>query len=151
MDATTQPPAAARTPATRSFWIISGLSLLWNMFGGFDYTMTNLRVPAYLAEFPPGMMDVIDEFPAWTTAAWALGVWGALAGSVLLLMRSRYAVHAFAVSLAGLALSQLYQFSITLPPEMTTAGMRAMTLVIWIAAVGLLLYAIRKRREGVLA
>jgi hypothetical protein len=39
--------------------------------------------------------------PAWMTGVWAIGVWGALAGSVLLLLRSKWAVHVFAASLAG--------------------------------------------------
>jgi hypothetical protein len=42
---------------------------------------------------------------------WALGVWGALAGSMLLLLRSRRAVTAFAASLVGLAVSTGYQLT----------------------------------------
>lgn len=140
-----------RSAAPRSFWIVSVVSLLWNAFGAFDYTMTNLRVPSYLAQFPPGMMDVIDAFPIWAMAAWALGVWGAIAGSLLLLMRSRFAVHAFAVSLAGLAASTVYQMGIELPAEMQSMGMTFMNLVIWAGALFLLWYAVRQRKAGVLA
>ena len=86
-----------RAKAPTSFWVIAVLSLLWNAFGCFDYVMTASRNPGYLAQFPPEMINFLDSFPYWATAAWALGVWGSLAGSVLLLLRSRYAVHAFAV------------------------------------------------------
>lgn len=143
---------ATPTPATpgRSFWIVAVLSLLWNAFGALDYTLTNLRYAAYLKNFPPEMVQVIDAMPVWTLAAWALGVWGALAGSILLLIRSRFAIHAFAVSLLGLAVSSSYQFTLDLPASLDTKGMNAMMLVIWIIAVGLLLYAIRMRRQGVL-
>ena len=143
---------ATPTPATpgRSFWIVAVLSLLWNAFGALDYTLTNLRYAAYLKNFPTEMVQVIDAMPVWTLAAWALGVWGALAGSILLLIRSRFAIHAFAVSLLGLAVSSSYQFTLDLPASLDTKGMNAMMLVIWIIAVGLLLYAIRMRRQGVL-
>jgi len=139
-----------RPAASRSFWIVSILSLLWNAFGAFDYTMTNLRVPSYLAQFPPGMMDVIDAFPIWVMAAWALGVWGAIAGSILLLMRSRFAVHAFAVSLAGLAASTVYQLGLDLPEGMKSMEVGFMNLVIWAGALFLLWYAVRQRKARVL-
>lgn len=138
----------ANTPVT--YWIIAILSLLWNAFGGFDYWMTNTRNADYLKNFPPEMMTIIDAFPAWVTAAWACGVWGAVAGSVLLLLRSRFAVHAFAVSLAGLAASTVYQQTIELPEFMKSGGQLAMQGVIWLAAIGLLWFAISKRKAGIL-
>ena len=50
------------------------------------------------------------SMPAWMSAFWALGVWGSVLGSVLLLVRSRHAVTAFLLSLVGLAISCIYQF-----------------------------------------
>ena len=41
----------SKTPL--GFWIISGLSLLWNAFGAFDYTMTQTKNAEYLAAFTP--------------------------------------------------------------------------------------------------
>lgn len=135
----------------RHLWIVGALSLLWNSFGAFDYTMTNLRNADYLASFPADMMSYIDSMPTWATAAWAFGVWGALAGSVLLLLRSRHAVTAFAVSLAGLALSTVYQWVMPQRPAwMTEPSMLAINAVIWIAAIFFLLYALAMRKRGVL-
>ncbi|MDE8650867.1 hypothetical protein [Novosphingobium album (ex Liu et al. 2023)] len=131
-------------------WAVGVVSLLWNAFGCFDYIMTNIRDPAYLAAFPPEMMQMIDEFPIWTMAAWACGVWGALAGSLLLLLRSRFAVHAFALSLLGLAASTVYQFGTALPASLRTPGLYAMNAVIWIGAIAFLVYAMRMRAKGVL-
>ena len=139
--------AKERAATPKHIWIVGILSLVWNAFGAFDYVMTNTRNAAYLANFPPGMMDIIDAFPVWVMAAWAFGVWGALAGSVLLLLRSRHAVMAFSLSLLGLAASTFYQFGIDAPEVM---GMNAMTLIIWIIAVLLLLYSIRLRGDRVL-
>lgn len=139
---------APKTSAPWTFWAVAVLSLLWNAFGAFDYTMTNLRDPAYLAQFPPEMMPILDAFPLWAMAAWALGVWGALLGSVLLLIRSRLAAMAFAVSLAGLAVSMAYQASIDMPPALQTTGMLVVNLVIWAAAIFLVWFAIREARAG---
>ena len=81
--------SSARVPW--HFWPVAVLSLLWNAYGGYDYTMTKLRDPGYLKMFPPEMMDWIDKMPVWATAMWAIGVWASLLGSILLLMRSRHA------------------------------------------------------------
>ena len=74
---------AVRPPL--SFWVVAGLSLLWNGFGAYLYTLTNLDDAALLASAPPAMQDYIANMPLWAHIAWALGIWGSLAGSVLLL------------------------------------------------------------------
>ena len=141
--------ARANTPL--HLWIVGGLSALWNAFGCFDYVMTQTRNADYLAQFTDAQRDYFQSFPPWMEAAWAIGVWGALLGSLLLLARSRWAVTAFALSLLGLAASTVYQCALASPPEdMSTGLMVAMNLVIWAVAVALLVYALRMRSRGVL-
>ncbi|MBA3678344.1 MAG: hypothetical protein H0W74_13245 [Sphingosinicella sp.] len=141
--------ASAKRPA--HLWIVGILAALWNAFGCVDYTMTQTRNEAWLANFTPDMVDYVNAFPAWAEAAWALGVWGGLAGSLLLLARSRYAVTAFAVSLVGLLGTTIYQFAMSeLPASMTTGGMIGMNVAIWIVAIALFLYARRAQAQGLL-
>lgn len=141
--------SAIRTPL--HLWIVGVVSTLWNSFGCFDYFMTQTRNDAYLAQFTASQRAYFESFPAWMEAAWAFGVWGALAGSLLLLARSRHAVTAFGLSLAGLAASTFYQqVMISLPPEFATTASTAMTAIIWVIAIALLLYAMAMRRRGVL-
>lgn len=130
--------------------LVGILSLLWSLIGAVDFTMTNTRNAAYLAQFPPEMMQIVDAFPIWSVIAWGCGVWGAVIGSIALLLRSRGAVIAFAVSLAGLAVSQYYQATIDMPASMETASMKAMTTAIWAVAIFMLWYSWRQRRAGVL-
>jgi len=85
-----------RTPA--HLWVVGVLSLLWNFFGCLDYTMTNLKNAAWLAKMSPDQLAYMNSLPGWLTAFWAIGVWGGLIGSILLLMRNRYAVWAFGLS-----------------------------------------------------
>jgi hypothetical protein len=139
----------ARTPT--HLWVVGGLTALWNAFGAFDYVMTQTRNDTYLAQFTADQRAWFDSFPLWADAAWALGVWGALAGSLLLLTRSRHAVTAYAVSLAGLLGSSLYQYGMSSPPaSMMTATMIVMSLVIWAIAIALFVYARLMRARGVL-
>lgn len=140
------------TPATPwHLWVLGALSLLWNAGGAFDYTMTKTHNADYLASFTPEQIAWFDGFPVWMNAAWALGVWGAVAGSVLLLLRHRWAVAAFAVSLAGLIVGTIYQFGMSdMPESLKTPGGWAFTMALWIVAIFLLWYAMRMRSRGVL-
>jgi hypothetical protein len=131
-------------------WIVGILSLLWNCVGAYDYTMTNLRDPGYLAKFPPEVLGMLDAMPVWAHAAWAVGVWGALLGSILLLLRSRHAFTAFVLSVAGLAVSTVAQQITGLPDTMKTDGMLAMSVAIWVIAIALVFYSRRMQGEGVL-
>jgi hypothetical protein len=132
-------------------WIVGVLATVWNGFGAFDYLMTQTRNEAYLAHFTDPQRVYFESFPIYMETAWALGVWGGLLGSLLLLMRSRHAATAFAVSLAGLAASTVYQYVLTSPPEeMKSGAMIGMNVAIWVAAIGLLVYAREMRQRGVL-
>jgi hypothetical protein len=144
-----QQAIATRAPA--HIWIIGILSLLWSAFGCFDYFMINTKNHAYLAQLPTDQLAYMDSLPAWLTGFWALGVWGGLAGSVLLLMRSRYAVWMFALSLIGAIVGLGYQMFATQMPASMKTGMMSMVpwLIIAVAAF-LLWYAWTAEKKGLL-
>jgi uncharacterized membrane protein len=129
-------------------WAVGIVSLLWNAMGGVDYTLTHMHNPSYLKQFTPEQLAYFDQFPVWATSSWALGVWGAIAGSILLLLRSRFAVHAFAVSLLGLIGSHVYQYGSKVPDGFNTAAGTWFAAVLAIIAVALLWYAWMMRTKG---
>ena len=138
-----------RTPV--HLWIVGLLAVLWNGFGCFDYLMTQTANADYLAMFSEEARAYFESYPAWMEGAWAVGVWGGLIGSLLLLARSRWAVVAFGLSLLGLAAGTTYQYVLSSPPaEMSTPGMIAMNVAIWVVCIGLFVYAREMRRKGVL-
>jgi hypothetical protein len=144
-----QEAVSARTPA--HLWIVGILSLLWNAFGCLDYTMTNLKNPAWIAQMNAEQIAYMNSLPAWHTGMWALGVWGGLAGSVLLLMRSRYSVWAYALSAIGAVIGMGYQmFVVHMPASMTAGPMVVLPWFIVIFALFLLWYAWTMEKKGVL-
>jgi hypothetical protein len=142
--------AVGQTP--KHIWIVGVLSLLWNSFGGYDYVMTQTRNADYLAMFTPEQRAYFENFPAVMEFFWALGVWGAVAGSILLLLRSRHAVTAFAVSLLGLAVSTVWQFGFSGADlaKIMGGGAMIMNVVIWVGALFFLWYAYKQRSAGTL-
>lgn len=140
---------SVRAPA--HLWIVGGLAALWNGFGALDYTMTQTRNPAWMAQMTDEQRAFLESAPVWLDATWALGVWGGLIGSLLLLARSRYAVAALIVSLLGLAGNTLSQLTLSEPsPHLDSAGALALHVAIWAIAIALLVYALKMRRRGVL-
>jgi hypothetical protein len=149
-----QQAVSARTPA--HLWIVGILSLLWNCFGGYDYTMSNMRNVDYIGKAMPGVdphaaLAWMDSFPIYAKIGWALGVWGGLLGAILLLMRSRYAVWAYAASMLGIVLSIGWQ--IAAAPKLAGAeGGMYDIMPYGIIAIGLFLlwYSWTMEKKGVL-
>ena len=135
-----------------SFWVISGLSLLWNAFGGYDYIMSRTGNVEYLSQMgdPQVMLAWIDSFPMWSQVMWPLGVWSSILGSILLLLRSRHAVTAFMVSLVGAIASFSAQMMSDMPASLDTLANKIMPLVIVALIVLLWWYARRAAAQGIL-
>lgn len=128
-------------------WLVGGVSLLWNAVGIFSYTMTELGKLDALG-MTPDQIAYFDSFPSWAIAVWALGVWGAFFGSVLLLMRSRFAVHCFAIAILGLIGTTYFQNVVAdVPADLQSAGL---DMAIWVITLFLLWYAWTMHKRSVL-
>lgn len=129
-------------------WLVGVVTLLFNSMGIVSYLTTKLGMLAEMG-LNPDQIAFLESYPAWATAVWAMGVWGAFAGSVLLLLRSKWAVPAMAVALAGLIGVTMAELVILDVPAglQTPIGLRA---AIWISTLFLLFYTRRMRQAGVL-
>ena len=128
-------------------WLLGGLSLLFNAMGVISYTMTKLDMLAE-AGMTADQIAFMNAYPAWASAFWALGVWGAFAGSVLLLLRSRFAVVAMVVATIGLVGTTVYNYALIEVPAAMEAP--ALDIAIWAVTLSLLLYVRRMAAAGVL-
>ena len=134
------------------FWLVAVLSLLWNGFGGYDYVMSHTAGDAYFASMGMTAEQIAyyHRMPAWTTAVWALGVWGAVAGSLLLLFRSRFAVWAFIASLVGLLISLVYTYVLSNAGDLAGTQGMVMNVVITAAVVFFIWFSRRMTARGIL-
>lgn len=142
---------AADRPATPlHLWVVGILATIWNFGGALDYTMTQTRNEAYMSSFTQEQLDYFYGFPAWADGVCALGVWGAFIGSLLLLLRSRHAIIAFVISLAGLVGSSIYQMMADMPASLSTPGIWVFTAAIWLSIIFLIWYSRMMTAKGVL-
>jgi len=135
-------------PATPwHLWAIGIVTLLWNAIGITSYLMTKLGNLESLG-MTASQIAYFESFPAWSIALWAMGVWGAFLGSVLILLRSRWAVVSLAISVIGLAGTTYFQNVVTEVPE--ELQNLPLNIAIWVLTLFTLWYAWTMRKQGVL-
>lgn len=146
----TLPASRAKTPW--GLWAVGVVSALWNGFGVYDYVCTKLQGAAYLRSM--GMSEPLighyASYPLWMNIAWPVGVWGSLVGSLLLLLRSRYAFHAFALSAVGFAASLAYTYGMTDAGQLLGQTVLIMNAVIGAVILALIFYSRAMAKRGVL-
>ena len=146
---------AAKAPI--HLWIVGVVSLLWHVAGAYDYVQTqrmdqgHLQMAADLVNIEYAeMVAYLESFPLWGNAFWAIGIWGAVLGSTLLLLRSRYAFHVFAVSAVGILISGYYQMTYPIPGSGDATVPFVMMVVVVAIAAALVWYARWMTVKGVL-
>jgi len=142
--------AICRNSAPWHLWAVGILGLLWNGFQCLDYILSQRRDPDWLANVPPEMPDYLDSFPWWSTALWAIGVWAALLGSVLLLARIRHASVAFLGAWVATAVTYGYHYIDGMPASIDTPTINSLKAVLFFVIVLQWWYARSMRDRGVL-
>ena len=146
---TDQQTPTATTPW--HLWLVGILALLWNGFGCVDYVMSATRPETWLAQMGLNEAQIayFNAMPAWATAAWAFGVFGGLVGALFLLMRQRWAMHAFAVSQLGWVAGMIHAYGLSDGMEVMGDAW-PMQLVIGAICVFLVWYGWAMAKRGVL-
>lgn len=70
--------------------------------------------PEMLAGYRESERAIIEGRPIWATLAFAIGVFGAFIGSLLLQVRKHAAFYILMLSLVGIGATQIYRFTIGL-------------------------------------
>jgi len=131
-------------------WVVGIVLLLWNGMGAFDYIMTQTANEAYMAQFSEEQLAYFYGFPVWTVVLWAVAVWGAVLGSILLLMRRALAHLVFIISLVAFVLNAVYSFGLSNGLEIMGTGGAIFSAIILLVEVFAVLYANRMKAGGVL-
>ena len=136
-----------RMPTPVHLWIVGVVTLLFNAMGIISYLTTKLGMLEQMG-LSPEQIAFMNAYPAWISAFWALGVWGAFGGSVLLLFRSRWALPAMVVATVGLIGTTLGNYVVLdVPAEMQAP---LLDVAIWVVTLFLLFYCVRMKKAGAL-
>lgn len=88
---------------------------------------------------------MLENRPAWATAAFALAVWGGTLGAILLLMRKSLAEIVLIISLVGILVQMTYNLFVAEQTLEYSAANVAITIVI--PVFGLLLIWVARRAK----
>lgn len=144
--------AQAKSGVPWHLWAAGVIAVFWNAYGCYDYVMTVTGGEEYLRSLgmPEEAMAYYAAMPAWMTGVWAIGVWGGLLGAVLLLLRMKWALHAFAVSLAAFVLSLVYTYALSDGASVMPTEGYILNAVILISCLFFVWYAWFAAKRGLL-
>ena len=133
-------------------WLVGVIAVLFNAIGVFDYVMSMTQGASYMesAGMTPAQIAHYQEMPIWMTVVWTVGVWGAMLGSVLILLRNKLAAPVFAVSLAAFLLSLIYTYVLTDGGEIMGSAMAITSVVITALLLFFLWYSWLMTKRSVL-
>ncbi len=141
----------ATAPAVPPAWfrIVALIAVLWNAFGVFQYLRSVGIFGDPLASLGDAERAAAEAIPPVVIAAFAIGTFAGLIGSLGLLLRKRWAVAALLVSLVALLVLEGY--IVFLSDALEAFGGIALPLTIVIVAALLAWLAAHARRRGWLA
>jgi len=132
------------------FWVIGIVALFWNILGVGAYLGQAYMSEDTLAILSQGEQDYYNNYPAWATASFAIGVFGGFLGCIALLMRKKVSILLFTLSLLGVLGQQVYNFFLQDYVELSGVSMIGPIAII-IVAFFLMWYAKAQKANGILS
>ncbi len=131
------------------FWVVSVVALLWNLMGAMAYLSQAFITDEDKAMLPADKLELMENTPAWATAAFAIAVWAGVLGCIGLLVRKKWARPVLLLSLFGILVQMAYPFFMTNAAEVYGAveGVVMPLLLIGIG-IGLVLFAKSSQNKG---
>ena len=148
---------ATETDATESsdktsppvwFWVISIIALLWYLMDMSAFSMRVLMTDDFIKAMPENQQHLYRNMPLWVNIVFAGEVFGGALGCVGLLLRKKWALPLFVVSILGV-LSQTFHVYF-LSDAISTMGTPAvvMPLLAILIGIGMIVLAISAIPKG---
>ncbi|MBT8258471.1 MAG: hypothetical protein KJO49_08370 [Bacteroidia bacterium] len=132
---------------TTVFWVVAILATIWYILGVGAYLGNVYATEEAIAAMPQADQDYMANVPAWATAAFAISVWGGLVACIGLLMRKKWAVPLFMLSLLAVLVQSVYNFF--MQDDIPLEGTRLiMPIVVILISVFLVWYSKDAKNKG---
>jgi hypothetical protein len=128
------------------FWTISILAFLWNAMGVNAYIQQAYRTESFEAEYTSAQLEVIENMPAWATAAFAFAVFGGLLGCIALLLRKKWAKSLLLISLIGIVVQMFY--NLFMVDNVDSYGPGGVIMPVLVIVIGVFLIWFAKKSEA---
>ena len=137
------------TKPTALFWTISIIALLWNIMGLLAYLGQAYMTDEALALLPDADQAYYANVPTWVTSAFAIAVLTGCFGSVALILKKRWAMTMFTISLIAVVIQVVY--NLIIQDFVALSGARIiLPLVTLVIAAYLVWFAISNTSKNIL-
>ncbi|WP_425075433.1 hypothetical protein [Psychroserpens sp. S379A] len=130
------------------FWIIAVIALIWNAMGVMQYLAQAYMTDDFKSQYTAEQLEMINNTPAWATAAFAIAVFAGLLGSLLLILKRRFASTLFSLSLLGIVLQLYHNLIVIDTMEIIGPIAGIMSGIILIFGILILLFSKMASRKG---
>lgn len=127
----------------RAYWWIAILALAWNLIGLAMFFAQAMMDGEQVMKLPDAQRAVHLATPGWVNLAFAFAVIGGVLGALCLLLRRRWAVPMFAVSLLALLVQLAGAYLVT--PAWAAYGAAGLAMPALLLVVALLLWNYARR------
>lgn len=139
-------PQPVRVPF--HFWLLGLVILLWNCWGLLGAFAAQVHL---LPDMPEEAVAYLDRQPLWFTLFSDLSPLAGAAGSLALLVQSRFAPRLFVAQIVILVVGNLYEVIIGTSPLLTVPETRLSTAFLLVVLALQTFYAFRMARRGLLS
>ena len=130
------------------FWVVAAIAFIWNLLGVFAYLGEAFATPEMIEAMTEEQRTMLEQRPAWATAAFAIAVWGGFFGCLLLLLRRGLAHVVLILSLGGIIIQMIYNLFIAESTVTYGPFQVVMTILIPLIALGLILLTRKGKSVG---
>jgi len=123
------------------FWVISVIAMLWYLMDMSAFFMRVLITEEALLAMPENQRIHMQSIPAWVNAVFAFEVIGGVFGSIGLLLRKKWALPLFIISIFGVFTQTFYVYFISDAFAIMGAPAIIMPLVAILIGVGMIALA----------
>jgi hypothetical protein len=127
------------------FMVVSAVVLVWNLLGVMKYIALVMMSPETLAAFPDEQRQLIENTPAWATAAFAVAVNFGVLGCLLLLLKRNLAGLFLQLSLAAVVVQMFHAFVMSKSFEVFGPGGLVMPVMVIVIAIYLVTLAAKAK------
>lgn len=136
------------TDAPKSYRYVAIAALAWNLLGVATFFVQIGLTPEQLAALPAKQREVYAATPIWINIAYALATLSGVLGSLGLLLKKRWAVHLFVLSLLALLVQTIGAYVVTPVWSVFGPAGLVMPMLLFVIAIALLLLARKMAARG---
>ncbi len=144
-------PSTTKQKAPKWFIALAVFLLVWNLMGVLAFINQISMGAEEVALLPEDQQALYANYPTWALIAFAMAVGGGFLGSLLLLLKNKWAKTLFILSLVGIVVQMTHSLFIAKATEVYGPGaaiMPVMVLVIGVFCIYIAQRAIQKKWIG---